>query len=55
MKQPRDEKGRFLSWDGTRNIKYNERQLRDAFIAGLAKKSSFFTNEQLWQQYRKTL
>ena len=34
-KQPRDSKGRFLSWDGTRNRKYSIAQIKDAFLHGI--------------------
>jgi hypothetical protein len=41
IKQPRDEKGRFLSWDGTKNRKFTLDELRSAFIAGANASSGF--------------
>jgi len=52
MNQPRDERGRFLSWDGTRNIKYSEKDLKQAFMAGMNSQSRFLTPEKHWQFYR---
>jgi len=41
IKQPRDEKGRFLAWDGTKGQKFTVADLREAFIAGANSSSGF--------------
>jgi hypothetical protein len=41
IKQPRDKKGRFLSWDGTKGQKFTVSDLREAFIAGANASSGF--------------
>ena len=52
-KQPRDDKGRFLSWDGTRNRKYNVQDVRNAFFAGIDDTSRFLTRSKRFDMYLK--
>lgn len=51
-KQPRDEKGRFLSWDWTHNRKYVKIELQAAFLAGLNQRSSWLKSSRLWELYK---
>lgn len=52
-KQPRDKKGRFLSWDGTQNKKYTIKDLERAFLDGLASTGGFYAPSKKWEFYKR--
>lgn len=53
-KQPRDKKGRFLSWDGTHNKKYTIKDLERAYLDGLASNGGlFFSPSKKWELYKR--
>lgn len=53
MKQPRDSKGRFLSWDGTHNKKYSIKDLEKVFYDGMGQNVSFMSPSKRWELYKK--
>jgi hypothetical protein len=52
-KQKRDNKGRFLSYDGTKGRKFTIAQIKDAFLAGANSESRLFSKSQLLHKWLK--
>jgi hypothetical protein len=57
-KQPRDKKGRFLAYDGTRgkkNYEFTLSELESAFLAGLNNQQRFIRNDRKFDNYLNSI
>ena len=51
--QPRDDKGRFLSYDGTKNTKYSIHDVKKAYLAAANSSGGYLLPSKKWELYKR--